>query len=143
MQAIKRFGLLAVAAIALIAAFVVFKPDSNDKPDPRPSAKAPTTTAPTAAAGPATTPAAAPRPDPGPLLRKGKLTTIKVTRGDTVRLRAVSGAAEELHVHGYDIMRELKPGQTTRLAFKANAEGIFEIELERSGIQVAELRVNP
>lgn len=143
---IKRVGLLAAAVVVLVAAFVLFSPKDNDNDEPtapRP-AQAPATTDTTPPAAAQTTAPAAPRrPDPGPLLRKGKVTKISVNRGDTVRLRAVSSTAEELHVHGYDITRDLKPGKTARVAFKAKLEGIFEIELEHSGIQVAELRVDP
>ena len=37
-------------------------------------------------------------------------------------------APDELHLHGYDITREAAPGQPARFQFKAEPEGVFEIE---------------
>jgi FtsP/CotA-like multicopper oxidase with cupredoxin domain len=53
---------------------------------------------------------------------------IDVTRGDTVRIVVTADAADEIHLHGYDITRNAGPGSPARFRFKANAEGAFEIE---------------
>ena len=53
---------------------------------------------------------------------------IKVTKGDTVRIVVSADAPDDIHLHGYDIEKPVKPGRPARFNFKANIEGIFEIE---------------
>ena len=68
---------------------------------------------------------------------------LRYTEGETVRFRVVSDKAEEVHVHGYDLKKDLQPGETATMSFKASITGIFEIEFEQSAEQIAELRVDP
>ena len=58
----------------------------------------------------------------------GGAAEIKVKKGDTVRIVVSSDAPDEFHLHGYDIYEQAKPGQPARFVFKANIEGIFELE---------------
>ncbi len=37
-------------------------------------------------------------------------------------------AADDIHLHGYDIEKKVAPGQPARFQFKAKFEGEFEIE---------------
>ena len=53
---------------------------------------------------------------------------IEVTKGDAVRIVVSSDAADNLHLHGYDIERKAAPGRPARFKFTADVEGIFEIE---------------
>ena len=53
---------------------------------------------------------------------------IKVTKGDTVDVVVSADAHDDIHLHGYDIEKPVEPGQPARFKFKANIEGIFEIE---------------
>ena len=53
-----------------------------------------------------------------------------------MRFRVVSDKAEEVHVHGYDIKKDLQPNKTETVSFKATITGIFEIELEGSATQL-------
>ncbi len=62
--------------------------------------------------------------------------------GDNVRLVVESDAADELHVHGYDLIADVVAGQITELTFVAEIPGIFEVEFETSRLQVLELVVN-
>ena len=66
-----------------------------------------------------------------------------VTKGDRVVLVVKSDVADEIHVHGYDLMRDVAAGGTARLPFTATLPGVFEVELEGHGVQIAELTVNP
>jgi hypothetical protein len=50
---------------------------------------------------------------------------------------------DHVHLHGYDVMRDVVPGKTTRLNFEADIEGVFEVELEDSKVQIAEITVEP
>lgn len=68
---------------------------------------------------------------------------LEYSAGDEIRFRVSSDAAEEIHVHGYDIAKDVPAGGTVEFAFPAELEGIYEAELEELGVQIAELRVNP
>ena len=65
-----------------------------------------------------------------------------VDKGDRVVLVVKSDVADEIHLHGYDIMRDVAAGGTARLPFTASLPGRFEVELEDHGVQIAELTVN-
>lgn len=69
-------------------------------------------------------------------------TTIKVKAGQTVLIKAVSDAPEELHIHGYDKEIALTPGKPGSVKFTANMKGTFEIETHESGKLVAKLAVS-
>jgi plastocyanin len=68
--------------------------------------------------------------------------TVKVKAGQTVLVTAVSDAADELHIHGYDKELALTPGKTTSVKFTADMKGTFEIETHESGKLVAKLVVS-
>ncbi len=145
MSRIHRIGVVLIALVAVVAAFVLLQP-SEDPQATATAAKAgaPVTTSVVAAPTTTTTrQAAAPAPAPAPLLTAGKVRKISVTHGDTVRFRVRSSVAEEVHVHGYDLKKDIEPGRTATMSFRATAEGVFEIEFEHSGTQIASLRVAP
>ncbi len=73
----------------------------------------------------------------------GGVQELGCSHGDRVRIAVRSDIAEEVHVHGYDRSREVPAGGSTTLTFVADIEGAFEVELERSHVQIAELRVQP
>ena len=68
---------------------------------------------------------------------------VPVAAGSHVTLVVTSDVADEVHVHGYDLMGDVAPGQPVTIAFKATAPGRFEIELEQRGVQIGELTVEP
>ena len=63
--------------------------------------------------------------------------------GEKVRFTVDSDVADEVHVHGYDLTKDVAAGGSASFSFPAEIEGIFEVELEERGEQIAELRVNP
>jgi hypothetical protein len=67
--------------------------------------------------------------------------TLSVATGDRVRIRVISDAADELHVHGYEIEREIAAGKPTVAEFTADIPGKFEVELHELDEQVSELEV--
>jgi hypothetical protein len=73
----------------------------------------------------------------------GGVERLEYDSGERVRFSVRSDVADEVHVHGYDISREVPAGATVRFGFPADIEGIFEIELEQRHVQIAELRVTP
>jgi hypothetical protein len=68
---------------------------------------------------------------------------LEFSAGEEIRFRVTSDQAEEIHVHGYDISKDVPAGGTIEFAFPAELEGIYEAELEELGVQIAELRINP
>lgn len=68
--------------------------------------------------------------------------SINVKAGQTVLITAVSDAADEVHVHGYDKQLPLTPGKPASVRFVANMKGTFEIETHESNKLVAKLVVS-
>ena len=58
-----------------------------------------------------------------------------VDKGDRVVLAVTSDVADEVHLHGYDISRDVGAGGTVRITFRAKLPERFEVELEGRGIQ--------
>jgi hypothetical protein len=73
----------------------------------------------------------------------GGIKTISYKKGDQVRLKVQSDTADEIHVHGYDLKKDVEAGGSVQFAFEASIEGRFEIELETAGTQIANLEVDP
>lgn len=73
----------------------------------------------------------------------GGVQELEYSAGDQIRFEVDSDVAEEIHVHGYDLMKDVPAGGTISFSFPAEIEGIFEVELEGRKEQIAELRVNP
>jgi len=72
---------------------------------------------------------------------EGSASTLRVQHGETVLLRLRTDEAVSLHVHGYDLTTDLAPGVASEVSFKADIPGVFEVELERSGLHIADVRV--
>ena len=66
-----------------------------------------------------------------------------VKRGDRVLVVVTSDVSDEVHVHGYDLKRNVTPAKPARIAFVAKLPGRFELELEERGLQIGELTVEP
>jgi major membrane immunogen (membrane-anchored lipoprotein) len=73
----------------------------------------------------------------------GGVTELEYDAGEQVRFRVRSNVADEVHVHGYDVSKEIPAGGSVTLSFPADLEGIYEVELHGSEQQIAEIRVNP
>lgn len=73
----------------------------------------------------------------------GGVAKIRTTKGERVRFEVRSDVADEVHVHGFDLSKPVGPGRPARFSFVAELDGIFEIELEESGVEIAQLRVDP
>ena len=54
---------------------------------------------------------------------------VEVAAGDRVHLRVTSDHADEIHVHGYDIEKEVSAGGTVTIDFTADIPGQFEVEV--------------
>lgn len=73
----------------------------------------------------------------------GGVEELEFDAGDQVRFEVDSDIAEHVHVHGYDVIQDVTPGKPVVFEFPADIEGVFEVELEDSHTQIAELTVNP
>jgi hypothetical protein len=136
-------SLVLAAVLAAAIAFVVLRPEDEPAVVSEATPEATETPAPAGEptqATPTPTPERAPRP---PRLTADRVTELTVRRGETVAFRVRHPSPEEVHVHGYDISRDLPAGETVTVRFPARIEGIFEIELEQSGTQIGSLRVEP
>lgn len=66
---------------------------------------------------------------------------VRIDLGQKVRVQVEADRAEEVHVHGYDLKGDVAPGKPAVIDFTANVPGVFEVELEESGLKLFELQV--
>src|SRR6185436_98861 len=141
MSRAQRFTFLGIAAVIAVLAVVLIgggkdeseTPTTTSQTTPTPTPDEPE---PDETATPTSTPTATPTPEPPPLLEGGKVTKLRFKEGDTVTFRVVSDVPEEVHVHGYNIAKDLEPGKVVTMSFKGDITGIFEIEYEHAGEQI-------
>jgi hypothetical protein len=137
-----RIALIGAALVVAVVAFVLVRSGSDDGESNKSAAT-------TEETGPrATTKAPATPPVERITVRAGKpdggVQKITVTKGDTLRLVVSSpDTSQEIHVHGYDLKRDMAPGRPAVFRFKTDIEGAFEIELEDTATQIANLEVRP
>jgi hypothetical protein len=72
----------------------------------------------------------------------GGLKRFTVKKNKRVLLIVTSNRSEEVHLHGYDIAKDVTPLKPARIFFTAKISGRFEIELEHRGLQIGELTVS-
>src|SRR5919112_167989 len=144
MSRAQRFTFLGIAVVIAVVAVILITSGNEDTNDEDVNTAASIATAtPTQGAEETETPTPTPTAPPTPLLKGGKVTKLEFTEGDTVKFRVVSDVDEEVHVHGYDIAKDIPAGKTVTVSFPADITGIFEIEYEHAGEQIGELRVDP
>jgi hypothetical protein len=154
----QRIAILLVAVVVLIGGFVLAGSAGDDDDSDRETqtaaqpaqtdSGATTGTGEEATEAPATTEAAPPPPRVENIQMRGRAPvgepkTLEYESGDTIRLRFNSDVAEEVHIHGYDKYVQVPADGTARTRFKANLEGIFEVESHGSGELLAKLEVQP
>lgn len=140
-----RAAIGAGALVLAAALFILLRPD-DDASAPERSATAPGRSQEPRSERPRTRPSA-PRPKRirvaggRPVDGVGQ---ISYEKGERVRLTVSSSdTTGHVHVHGYDLLADLRPGRAARFSFEASLEGVFEIELEDTRTLLAELRVTP
>lgn len=131
-----RWGLVGLAVVVAVAAFVIVRPGDEDDGGERAAG----TTTTEAETSPTATAPSAPEPPPdGPdpvtarfelvdHVSRGGVQDIEVEKGERVRIVVRSDLADDIHVHGYDIEQPVGPGAPMTFIFRADIEGIFEIE---------------
>jgi hypothetical protein len=73
----------------------------------------------------------------------GGIRDLTYNKGERIHFVVESDVSEEVHMHGYDIMKDVKAGGSVSFDFPATIEGVFEAELEGRKEQIIELTVNP
>jgi hypothetical protein len=121
----KRAGLLALLVAALVVAFILAKGGSDNT----------ATTSTSSSSGPVVINVVGGKP-------QGGVKKITVNKGDPVRFKVVSDVSDEIHVHGYNFHKDVEKGGSVSFDFPAKIDGIFVIELESRGEQIASLQVN-
>jgi len=69
--------------------------------------------------------------------------TTRVMEGQEVVLKVSSPIADEVHLHGYDLSKDLEAGEQGEIRFVANKTGRFEFELEEHKILLGAIEVYP
>jgi hypothetical protein len=149
-----RIAVLVASVAAIVVLFLLLQPGGGDEPEPSPSPSTPTETATaTDTGGPSptrsATPSATPTPDVVEIeieVEDGRVdgrSEYAVPVGERVRIEVQADVADEVHVHGYDLMADVSPGRAAVIAFRADAAGVFEVELEDAGKLLFRLRVTP
>ena len=135
----QRIGLVVAALAVAVIAFVIARPGGDDDNASQPAAEtAPAKTDTGEADGGVETqtetePQAPPKPEISRIRVRdgavvGGVQRVQATKGDTVRIVVTSNAPDEIHLHGYDIYEDAAPEKPARFVFRADIEGIFEIE---------------
>jgi hypothetical protein len=135
-----------VGAALIVAALAVILLADGDDEDTTPA----TTSQPTLSQEPTASVPAPEQETAGGTIRivdgepEGGAADITANKGDTVRMKVESDdTSGEIHVHGYDLMKDLEAGSSVTFTFEADIEGGFEIEIEDTKTQIAELTVEP
>jgi hypothetical protein len=119
----RLVGGLVVIAVAIVLLVVLKKGDSSSDPT-NASGKVPTI-----------------------VIKDGKpvggIRQLTYNKGEQIHFVVDSDVSDEVHMHGYDIMEDVKAGGSVSFDFPASIEGVFEAELEGRKEQILELTVNP
>ena len=73
----------------------------------------------------------------------GGVQELTYKKGDQIQFKVEVPFEEEVHLHGYDLMKDVPAGGSVSFEFPAEIEGIFEAELEGEAEQILDLRVEP
>lgn len=115
---------LAVIVVAIVLLVVLKKDDSSSDTSSNTSGKVPTI-----------------------VVKHGKpvggIKDLTYNKGEQIHFIVDSDVSDEIHVHGYDIMKDVEAGGSVSFDFPASIEGVFEAELEGRKEQIIELTVNP
>ncbi len=126
----------------------------TEAPTAEPTPAEPTQT-PSATPIPTPDPTPEPTPEPTPTADAGTTIELEVAGGkpvdgvqrfrvdarESVTIIVVGDTADELHIHGYDLVVGFSPGQPGSITFEADIPGIFEVETHHHGDLVMELQV--
>lgn len=140
----SRIALVAAAAVVAVAAIVIIGTGGSNGGG-KDSTNATTNGAPGTTSGAATTTAQA--KVPVVTVKDGKAVggeqTISAKSGERARFEVTSDADHEIHLHGFDVAKEVKAGRSVAFDVKADAPGIYEFEIEDTGTKIGQVKVEP
>lgn len=140
-----RWLLIAAGAVALVGLFLLLRPDGDPTPQGTPGATASPDTPVATPSGPTVEPTTTPSLDAVEIeVEEGRVEgpdQITVATGDRVAIEVESDVADHVHVHGYDLFRDVPADRKVTIAFRATIPGVFEIELEDAGLLLTRLEV--
>ena len=150
----RKVALIAASLGLLVSLFFALRPEDDESAAQTTTAQTTTEAPPPTTTEPVTTGAPPPTTIQAPATveinyvivggrPQGGIGRDSVARGRIVVITVTSDVADHVHVHGYDLMADVAPGAPATIRFTADAPGRFEIELEDSGVQIAELEVRP
>ena len=139
---------MAAAVVVAVGLFVVLRSRNDDGGS---SAATTSATATTSRGQTTTGPAPEPKPPPPAQVRivvrggepVGGVRIVTVAKDRRVVLIVTSDVADEIHLHGYNLKRDVEAGGTARLPFKATIVGTVEAELEQRGLPLARITTQP
>jgi hypothetical protein len=145
--------LLIVAAAAVVAGglFLALRPNDDGGTTATGTTTTTATTTPTITEPSVPPPPRPPSPPPPAQVRivvrdgqpVGGVRRVTVGKGRRVVLMVTSDVADHVHLHGYNVMRDVAPGMPARLAFRATIVGTVEVELEDRGLRLATITTQP
>lgn len=149
-----RWFVLGASAVAIVVLFVVLQPgEADERASPTVSPTATATASPEPSPTGTTSPSPSPTEPPGPEAHQIEVTVRggevrgpdrpSVAQGGIVVLVVRADVSDHVHVHGYDLVADVAPGQPARIRFRANLPGVFEVELEDAGRPLLELEITP
>jgi cytoskeletal protein RodZ len=155
----SRWVAIAAGVAAVVVLFLVLQPGGDDEAAPSPSPTPTETSSPTEEPSqtespspteePTEEPTESPSPDAVEIeieVEDGEVRgpgEVEVTQGERVRIVVKADVSDEVHVHGYDLTADVTPQEAAVIVFRADAPGVYEVELESAGLLLLELSVVP
>lgn len=146
----NRLLIVAVAVVVAAGLFLALRPDDGN--DDARNGTTTTATANTSTTTPTTTvPPPPPAPPPPARVRidvrggkpVGGIRRATVGKGRRVIVIVNSDVSDHVHLHGYNVTRDVGPGKLARLAFRTTIVGTVEVELEDRGVPLATITTQP
>ena len=141
-----RAAAIVAGLAAAVTLFFLLRPEDEAEDNPAPPPQAATPEPP-----PRPRPGTRPRTEPRPAFQArleviggrplGGFRTIRVMRNRRVRLVVRADVTDHVHLHGYDLMRDVAPARNAVFDFRARRPGGFVIELEDRGLHIGRLEV--
>jgi hypothetical protein len=150
-----RWVAIAAGLAAVVVLFIVLRPGGDEEASNGPTATVAETPTPTEtrtateSGSPTETTSASPTPDAVEIeveVEDGEVQgpgEVEVQQGERVRLVVEADVSDEVHVHGYDLLADVTPSEPAVIVFRANAPGVFEVELESAELPLLQLTVTP
>ena len=138
MSARGRIAVLAGVVVIAVVLFIVLQPSDSDN-------KTQTQTQTQTTSG--SKDPSSPPPIANVRVKGGKpvggIQELTFNKGGTVQFAVTADVSDEVHVHGYDVHKDVAPGHPVKFKFPAKIDGEFVVELESRGEEIASLKVNP